>query len=92
MVQSGGAYLSLPPWFSDQEGAINLCRGQALADGVFGKLGDAPEIQFLHELLPMALHGLDAHMEFVSDLGASPAFGDELQHFALSGGQQPKGR
>ena len=60
-VQPGAATLSLAPWLPNQECTDNnLCRGQSFADGVFGKLGNAPDLQFNHDLLAMGFYGFDA--------------------------------
>jgi hypothetical protein len=65
---AGAPNLGLAPWGANQEGADNeLCKGQSFADGVFGELGDAPDLQFNHDLLTVGFHGFDADMQAFAD-------------------------
>jgi hypothetical protein len=86
-----GATRSLAPWLPHQEGVNNsLCRGQSFSDGIFGELGNGPDLQFDHEVLTMGFHGFDADVQTIADLGRGLTFSDELQHFPLSGRKQIK--
>ena len=45
VVQADATCLGLAPWLPNQESRDNcLGRGQAFADGVFGQLGDTPDL------------------------------------------------
>ena len=45
VVQADATCLSLAPWLPNQESRDNYSgRGQAFADGVFGKLGNTPDL------------------------------------------------
>jgi len=74
------------PWLRNHECRDNnLGRSQAFADGVFGKFGNTPDLQFNHDLLEMGFHGFDANVQAVADFGGDFTFGEELQYFPLSG-------
>ena len=69
-----------------------LQRRQPLADGVLGQLGHAVEVELFHDLAAVGFDGLDAHVQARRDLLGRLAFGHELQHLALAGGQGVEAR
>src|SRR5437867_2188799 len=64
----------------------------AFGDGVARKAGHIMNIQFVHDLLPMFLHRLDADGEFGGDLLVGLALGNELEHLRFARSQVSAGR
>ena len=46
------------------------------------------QIQLLHDLPAMRIHGIHAQAQLTSDFFVRLAFGDHLQHLALAAGEQ----
>ena len=58
---------------------------QTLPNRVLRQLGNAVQVELFHELAPVGLDGLDAHVQPVRDLLGREPLGHELQHLALAG-------
>ena len=63
-------------------------RDQSRAQGKADQTWNVADVQPLHELGPMVLHGLGTDFENQGNGLGGLAFGDQLQDFALSFGQQ----
>ncbi len=48
---------------------------------------DTVDVQLIHDMLMVGADCFDADAKFVGDLFGRATFGDQLQDFALSGGQ-----
>src|SRR5438128_10435174 len=59
----------------------------SFGDGVARESRDVVDVQLVHDVLAMFLDGLDTDAQFAGDLLIGFAFGDQLQHFRLAGGQ-----
>jgi hypothetical protein len=64
--------------------AALLESSQAVADGVFGQLGDGVNVELLHELTTVSLDSLHADVELCGDVASGDAFCDQLQNFAFA--------
>ncbi len=63
---------------------------QALLDGILDQFGDIVNVQLLHDVSPMRLHGFHADEKLLGHLAIGKAFRDELQHFSFPVGQEIK--
>src|SRR5437667_3181209 len=59
----------------------------SFGDGVARESRDVVDVQLGHDVFAMVLDGLDTDAQFAGDLLIGFAFGDQLQHFRLAGGQ-----
>src|SRR5271154_3045557 len=70
------------PGLSDD--SLDAALDDASTDGVAGESGGIMDIELLHEMLAMLLHGLDADAENRCGHLVGLAFGDQLEHLHLA--------
>src|ERR1700722_2901137 len=79
------------PWTADSENFILKSELKNLHDSVShrvaGEVGNRMEAEFAHEIGAMRFRGLDAEMQRHSDFLAGLSFRKQLNHLALSAGQ-----
>ena len=65
----------------------DLHADEAFCQRIFREFRGRAEFQLPLDAGLMKFHGLDCHMQNRGDFLGAPAFGDQLQHFALSRSQ-----
>src|SRR6478735_5920983 len=78
------------PWPKSRHHLLPIALGfdEVVADGVANQIRCRAQIQFMPNLFPVALHGLEAETEDGCDLLVAMTFGNELHHAALAGAQR----
>src|SRR5580698_6378698 len=73
---------------TDDWGYFVALGNNAFADRVKNQLGDAMQVQLLHDLRAMSIHRVDAQFQKIRNILARVSFGHKLQNFTLPRGQQ----
>src|SRR6266446_9683194 len=75
-----------PEVFSRSKGDRRSALGahEAVANRVAHETRDLVDVEALHQLCAVGLHGLDTEIELPRDLLRRRSLGDELQHLALA--------
>ena len=56
------------------DGRPVIALDNSLGDGVAGATSHVMDVELAHEMLPMFVHGFEAHAQFDGDLFVGPAF------------------